>query len=142
MSGTKRDGVFECEWTVGPEAIDGNGHVNNVVFVQWMQDVAIRHWETWTGAKAMAREGATWVARAHHIEYLRPAFLGERIRVRTRVKDLRRVRSTRVYEFFRADDGVSLAKGETDWVMVDAATGRPKTIPAEFIEAFAVGGEG
>ena len=112
------------------------GHVNNVLFVQWRQDVAILHWESRGGGEMQHREQATWVARSHHIEYLRPAQLGERITIRTWVENVRRVRSLRRYEFLRHVDGQLLAKGETDWVFVDALGGRPKPIPAECMERF------
>ena len=72
---------------------------------------------------------ATWVVRAHHVEYLRPALREERIRVRTWVEGFRRVMSLRKYEFTRADDNTLLARGQTEWVFVDAQTGRPKSIP-------------
>ena len=73
--------------------------------------------------------GATWVARSHRIEYLRPAFAGDRIAALTWVCNFRKVRSIRKYKFLRTTDGAVLAEGETDWVFVDAATGRPRSIP-------------
>lgn len=133
--------LFIHEVTADEASIDANGHVNNVVFVQWMQDVAILHWESRGGGPMQQREGATWVARSHHIEYLRPAQLGDRITIRTWVADVRRVRSQRRYEFLRATDSRLLARGETDWVFVDAASGRPRTIPAEFMQQFTADGE-
>lgn len=127
---------FLHEVTANEAAIDANGHVNNVVFVQWMQDVAIRHWDSLGGMAMQQEAAATWVARSHHIEYLRPARLGDRITIRTWVADIRRVRSRRHYEFLRAADGELLARGETDWVFVDVSTGRPKSVPAAFMERF------
>jgi len=68
-------------------------------------------------SESVLREiGGTWVARSHHIEYLRPAFAGDEIEARTWIADLRRVRAQRRYEFMRQSDGVIIAKGETDWV--------------------------
>jgi acyl-CoA thioester hydrolase len=123
--------AYEYEFAVPPEAIDENGHVNNVEYVRWMQEAAVRHFESVGGNELMEAARATWVVRSHHVEYLRPALRDQRIRVRTWVKDFRRVMSARKYEFVRADDGTVLAKGETEWVFVDAQTGRPKSIPAE-----------
>lgn len=125
--------VFTHELTVPPEVIDDNGHVNNVAYVQWMQDVAIRHFTALGGAALMERLGAAWVARSHHVEYLRPAFAGELLTVTTWIAGMERVRSLRRYEFARG--GQLLAHGATDWVFVDAATGRPKRIPEEMKEA-------
>jgi acyl-CoA thioester hydrolase len=126
-------GVFAHELTVREDVIDENGHVNNVVYVQWMQDVAILHFTALGGAAMMARHGAAWVARSHQIEYLRPAFAGEALVVKTWIADMERVKSLRRYEFSRGAQ--ILARGATDWVFVDAETGRPKRIPDEMKDA-------
>ena len=130
------DPVYRVEIVVPAEAVDGNRHVNNVAYVQWMQDAAIRH-SAATGCMRMTEAiGATWVARMHRIEYLSPAFAGEVITVLTWVADFRKVRSLRRYKFIRAADQEVLAQGETDWVLVDVATGRPRGIPGEMAKLF------
>ena len=130
------DPVYRVEIVVPAEAVDGNRHVNNVAYVQWMQDAAIRH-SAATGCTRMTEaSGATWVARMHRIEYLSPAFAGEVITVLTWVADFRKVRSLRRYKFIRAADQEVLAQGETDWVLVDVATGRPRGIPGEMAKLF------
>src|SRR6476646_6470477 len=110
-------------------SIDANGHVNNIEFVRWMQEAAVAHADAAGCTAATLQAGATWVVRAHQIEYLRPAFQGDRIDVLTWVADFRRVFSTRKYKFVRPSDNTVLAKGATDWVFVDARTGRPKSVP-------------
>lgn len=129
MTQTPSDPMYRYELTVPPEALDGNGHVNNVQYVQWMQAAAIRHYESAGGVPPTLAAGATWVVRSHNVEYLRPAFLDDRIEVQTWVVDLRRVRSLRRYRFLRVADGKLLVKGETDWVFVDARSGVPLPIP-------------
>jgi len=130
------DAVYQIEFKVPDTAVDGNRHVNNVAYVQWMQEAAMGHAEA-AGCTRMTRAGgATWVVRTHRIEYLRPAFAGEMLRVETWVADLSRVRSLRRYKFIRAADGIVLAQGETDWVFVDALTGRPRAIPPEIGQVF------
>jgi acyl-CoA thioester hydrolase len=124
--------------TVPKEVIDGNGHVNNVVYVQWMQDIAVEHYASIGGIEAQGLE-STWVIREHKIEYFLPAFEGEVIEVRTWVENIRRVRSLRKYEFVRKSDNKVLVKGETDWVFVDVKTGRPQPVPPEVIETFLSG---
>jgi acyl-CoA thioester hydrolase len=116
-------------FTVPAEAIDRNGHVNNVRYVEWMQDLAVRHWREIGGETINRDHTATWVARSHHIEYLRPAFAGDHIEAVTWIASLRKVRSQRCYRFTRLDDGRVLAQGETDWVFVDVGTGRPRAVP-------------
>jgi acyl-CoA thioester hydrolase len=122
--------IYRHNITVTPAAIDDNGHVNNVVYVQWMQDAALAHSGAAGCTQATFEAGATWVARSHRIEYLRPAFEGDEIAVLTWVTNFRKVRSVRKYRFFRVSDRLVLASGETDWVYVDASTGRPLAIPA------------
>lgn len=128
--------VYIHSLSVEPPAIDGNGHVNNVEYVRWMQDAAVAHSDSVGCSQLTESAGCTWVARSHHIEYLRPAFLGEHLEVRTWVADVRRIASLRKYEFHRPADGALIARGETDWVYVDATSGRPQRIPAEIATMF------
>ena len=128
--------VYSKTIIVPQTVIDENGHVNNVAYVQWMQDIAVEHYTAIGGASPMQKVGATWVARSHLIEYLLPAFAGEEIEIRTWVENVRRVRSLRKYEFVRKSDGKLLVKGETDWVFVDAQTGSPRPIPEAVIKVF------
>ena len=130
--------AYRVEIVVPPEVVDRNRHVNNVAYVQWMQDAAIQHSAATGCTRMTAAIGATWVARMHRIEYLSPAFAGEAITVLTWVADFRRVRSLRRYRFIRAADQRVLAQGETDWVLVDVATGRPRAIPREMASLFEV----
>lgn len=130
--------IYSKAMKIPRDAIDENGHVNNVVYVQWMQDIAVEHYASIGGVEAQGPE-ATWVVREHRVEYLLPAFEGEEIEVRTWVEDVRRVRSLRKYEFVRRSDGKVLVKGETDWVFVDVKTGYPRAVPKEVVETFSSG---
>jgi len=129
--------IYSKTITIPESAIDENGHVNNVAYVQWMQDIAVEHYESIGGTKPMQLVGATWVVREHRIEYLLPAFAGEEIEIKTWVENIRRVRSLRKYEFIRKSDSKTLVKGETDWVFVDVKTGAPRAIPEEVSRVFA-----
>lgn len=130
------EAIFTYEFEVPAEAVDENGHVNNVMYVQWMQDAAVRHYEGMGGTGPTQALGATWVVRSHSIEYLRPAYAGERICVQTWVANLRRVRSLRRYRFLRVTDEALLVRGETYWVFVDAHNGAPRAIPAQVAGLF------
>ena len=136
MNQPKAPAIHHEEFVVPESAIDENGHVNNVAFVQWMQDVATRHFESGGVNGAMKAAGGTWVARSHKIEYLSPAFAGERLQALTWIADFSRVRSMRRYKFLRASDGKLLVRGETDWVFVNAKSGKPCSIPEEIKRAF------
>lgn len=131
--------IFRHHMTVPEEVVDENGHVNNVVYVQWMQDVAVLHSEIRGRFKALYQNlGTTWVARSHAIEYRSPAFAGEQIEVLTWVSDFKRSSSLRKYKFVRTRDQKVLAQAETRWVYVSAKTGRPCTIHDEVMNSFAV----
>jgi acyl-CoA thioester hydrolase len=136
MANSLTQPVYVYTLAVSQEAIDENGHVNNVNYVQWMQDAAVRHYEFIGGVPPMQALGATWVVRSHQIEYLSPAFIGDEIEVRTWVVNIRRVRSLRRYEFTRKADGRLLSRGETEWVFVEAASGRLLAIPGEVVRLF------
>ena len=129
--------VYVRSFTVPREAIDENGHVNNVAYVQWMQDIAMEHYASIGGVEAQGKN-ATWVVREHRIEYFLPAFAGQEIEMKTWVENIRRVRSLRKYEFVRKSDGKILVKGETDWVFVEVKTGRPLPIPEGVSNVFAL----
>ena len=90
--------------------IDGNGHANNVAYLQWMQDIAVEHYASIHGVEAQG-ENSTWVVREHKIEYLLPAFEGEEIEIQTWIADVRRVRSLRCYKFIRRSDASLLVRG-------------------------------
>jgi acyl-CoA thioester hydrolase len=134
--------VHRYNLTVTEANVDRNRHVNNIAYLQWMQDAAIQHAEHAGGTRLAEALGATWVVRTHRIEYFSPAFAGDEITVETWVADFRRVRSLRRYRIIRARDGLVLAEGETDWVFVDAKTGRPRRIPEEIVRAFGLEDKG
>ena|ERR1017187_6527002 len=130
--------VYRFEIKVPAEVVDENRHANNVAYVQWMQDAAIQH-SAAAGCTAMTRAlGATWVVRTHRIEYLSPAFAGDAVTILTWIANFRKVRSLRRYKLIRAANGTVLAHGETNWVFVDANTGRPRAIPDEIRNAFGI----
>ena len=130
------DGIFRDEFAVPEAVIDVNGHANNVAYVRWMINVAVKHFRTLVSEEQMHELGGSWVVRSHHIEYLRPALPDDLIEASTWIVNFSRVRSLRRYQFVRLSDGVVLAKGETDWVFINSANGRPRSIPEEIKAAF------
>ncbi len=115
------------------------GHANNVVYLAWMQAAALAHTAAlgWP-AERYQQLGVGWVARSHAIEYLRPAVAGDEIVIETRVADMKKATSTRVYRIYRRRDGELLARAETHWAFVNYATGKPTRIPPEIAGAFPV----
>jgi acyl-CoA thioester hydrolase len=75
------DSVFRLQFKVSAGVVDTNRHVNNVVYIQWMQDAAIAHAEACGGTRLAKELGGSWFVRMHRIEYLKPAFLNDEITV-------------------------------------------------------------
>ena len=129
--------IFSQRFAVPAAAIDVQGHVSNLAYVGWMQDIAIAHsTEVGWSMRRYLELGAGWVVRSHFIEYLRPAFADEQISAHTWVPRFDQRSTPRRYLFVRDGDHVVLAQAETIWVFVDLASGRRRSIPAELLEAF------
>ena len=128
--------IFRYEFIVPKEALDENGHVNNVEYVRWMQEAAISHSDERGCTAATKAIGAIWVVRSHNVEYFQPAFAGDSVTVLTWVSNFRKVRSLRKYKIVRGTDNVVLAKGATDWVFVDVQKGSPRHIPKDVLGLF------
>ena len=136
MGNSPDNPIYIHQITIPDTALNENGHVNNVMYVHWMQDIALEHY-SFIGGTALTQElGATWVVREHKIEYFLPAFAGEEVEVQTWVFNIRRVRSLRKYQFIRISDEKLLVQGETDWVFIDADTGQPRRISDEIKKVF------
>jgi len=126
--------VFELTLIAAPEHIDELGHVNNAVWVQWIQQVAVAHWEAL--AKAEDKDAYFWVVVRHEIDYLRPAHAGDEITARTWVGDAPRgARFDRFVEF-SGQDGRILVRAKTQWAIIDKAAGRPIRVPPAVVEPF------
>ena len=126
--------VFEMELTATAEHIDELGHVNNAVWVRWMEQVAVAHWRSL--ADPAHQDAYFWVVVRHEIDYLRPAVAGDRLSARTWVGEAPRgARFDRFVEFTGAD-GKSCVRARTSWAILERATGRPVRVPAEVIAPF------
>jgi acyl-CoA thioester hydrolase len=132
-------GVFGQTFPVPEDAIDELGHVSNLKYLAWMQEIAIRHSaECGWPVERYIESGAVWVVRSHFITYIQPAFAGQMITLQTWVSGFRQRSSSRKYLVYRSDDAQVLAEAETVWVFVDRKTGRPQRIPDELRNAFPV----
>ena len=126
--------VFELELSARPEHIDELGHVNNAVWVQWIQQVAVAHWDS--VADAAHKHAFYWVVVRHEIDYLRAAHEGDRVTARTWVGDEPKgARFDRFVEFTSADRKICV-RSKTQWAIIDKALGRPIRVPPEVIAPF------
>ena len=125
-------------FTAAPEHIDELGHVNNAVWVQWMEQVAVAHWRS--VADAEHQDAYFWVVVRHEIDYLRAVLEGERITARTWVGDnLKGAKFDRHIEFV-GEDGKARVRSRTDWAIIDKASGRPIRIPPQVVAPFTAAG--
>ena len=131
--------IFHHRLVVADDDIDLNRHVNNLVYLRWMQDIATAHSaaQGWPLERYLSA-GAGWFVRSHHIEYMKPAFAGNALRISTWVSEMTARSSTRHYQVSLEDDGAVLARAKTVWVFVDFRSGRPARIADEVRSAFAV----
>ena len=129
--------LFSKTFVIPGDAIDELGHVNNLKYLAWMQEIAIQH----SAAKGWPVErylgsGAVWVVRSHFITYLRAAFEAETITLQTWVAEIKQRSSLRKYRVLRTNDKSVLVEAETNWVYVDRRSGRPLRIPDDLRAAF------
>ena len=126
--------VFEMRIKAAPGDIDALGHVNNAVFVRWIQDMATAHWLE--VAEPAHGEASVWVVTRHEIDYLRPVGPGETVTGRTWVPDAPKgARFDRHVEFV-GDDGRTRVRAKTSWAIIDQASGRAIRVPREVAEPF------
>jgi len=126
--------VFTLTMRVPDADIDPQGHVNNVAFVRYVQDAAVAHWRA--VAPADVRAAVAWVVRRHEIDYLKPGLPGDELRLRTWVGEPSGATWERFTEVARAADGQVLVKARTVWVLLDAATLRPRRVDARLTDSF------
>ncbi len=117
---------------IAPEDIDFMGHVNNSVYLKWVQDAVVSHWRKFAPAEAVARH--LWVALKHEIEYRRPAFLGDHVVATTMLEGIQGARSFYRTAIRRGED--VLAEVRSSWCCLDAATMRPARIAKDLADRF------
>jgi acyl-CoA thioester hydrolase len=118
--------------------IDELGHVSNIAYVRWIQEVAKAH-SAAVGLDhaAYLRLGAVFVVRRHEVEYLAPAYAGDEVRLVTWIEKWSAATSERRTRIVRASDGRELARATTVWAFISIETLRPRRIPAELVAMFA-----
>jgi acyl-CoA thioester hydrolase len=129
--------LFRLEIVASPDEVDELNHVSNLVYLRWVLRVAQAH-SSAVGYDYPAYEelGAVFVVRRHEIDYLAPAFAGDRITLTTWIERWRGASSVRRSSITRAVDGVELARASTLWAFVSMDSGRPTRIPADLVERF------
>lgn len=128
--------VFSITVTVQPADIDALGHVNNVVYLRWVQEVAGAHWSAVAPPEDQA--ALVWVVRRHEIDYHAPALPADALRLSTWVGAAEGITFERFTEIARAADGKVLARARTLWRPLNAQTGRPVRVTPALRAQFSV----
>jgi len=131
--------IFEMTVPVLPTDIDEQNHVNNAVYLRWIQDVATAHWKSLASAQSQAAIG--WIVLRHEIDYKMPAAAGDEILLRTWVGKASRLKFERFTEIRRKIDPPQggfavanmqlLSQARTLWVPIDIRTGKPTRVSSD-----------
>ncbi|HCW08868.1 MAG TPA: acyl-CoA thioesterase [Cytophagales bacterium] len=120
--------TFTLNITVNSTHIDDMQHVNNVVYLQWVQEVALAHWNT---VNEDIRKKYNWVALRHEIDYKSQGFVGDELIAQTWVHSFEGVKSIRMVQIIRTTDNKLLAEARSTWCLLNAANNRPTKVPDE-----------
>ena len=126
--------TYETTLQVTENYIDDLNHVNNVHYVQWVQDIAKAHWQSKASEEIQAKYG--WFLVSHFIEYKSAAFLNDIITLKTYITKVEGVKYTRIVEMYNTNTNKLLVKSETKWCFMNMKTERPSRIPQEIVDLF------
>jgi len=126
--------TFEKLITVTETDLDDLNHVNNVCYVQWVNDIAKFHWQQ--NASENMINKYFWVMISHHIVYKSSALLNDIVKLKTYVLKSEGVTSTRIVEMYNATTNKLLAKSETNWCFMNKKTKRITRITPEIVGLF------
>lgn len=126
--------VYSHKRTVAEEDLDELQHVNNVVYVQWIQDIAKEHWEI--RATKQLKQDFFWVVIRHEIDYKKEAFLNDEVLIETFVGDTTFVTSERFVNIKNASSGEILVAAKSVWCLLDTTSKRPTKITGDLTRVF------
>ncbi|TVZ28583.1 acyl-CoA thioester hydrolase [Gillisia sp. Hel_I_86] len=132
MSGTPE--IYEKTITVKPSDLDELKHVNNVQYVQWIQDIAKEHWENRASEEILSTY--FWVVIRHEIDYKQQAFLHDELLIQTFVGEHTHVTSQRLVNIKNRKTGKVLVQAKSTWCLMDYKTKKPVKISAEMFRVF------
>ncbi len=125
---------YTSSFTARAEDIDELGHVNNIVWLRWVQDIATAHWSAVAPAEQVARY--VWVVTRHEIDYRGNIIAGEQVAATTFIPDPPRGARFDRCVGFRNEEGRIIVSARSTWAMLERANGRPARIGADIVEAF------
>lgn len=126
--------TLEQEIIVSKKDLDDLNHVNNMVYISWVLDIAKKHWNNLVDIQTI--KNFYWVLLEHQIKYHYPAFLGEKIKIKTYIDKTEGVKSIRIVEIFNIETNKLLVKSRTIWCLINSKTHKPNRITDEIKQAF------
>ena len=120
--------------TVSEADLDELAHVNNVQYLQWIQDISKEHWQILVPAEV--RKAMVWVVMRHEIDYKNAAVLHDRLRVKTYIDSSRGATSVRVVEIVHSETNTIVVRSRTQWCLLNSTTFKPIRIPEKIIAIF------
>ena len=126
--------TLEKEITVSKNDLDDLNHVNNVIYVHWVQEIAKEHWKSLVSNEII--KNYYWVLLEHQIKYLNPALLNDKIMIKTYIEKTEGIRSNRIVEIYNRNNDKLLVKSKTIWCLINAKTNKPNRITDEIRKAF------
>lgn len=127
---------FTLRFAVAAADIDELGHVNNIVYLRYAQEIATAHWRARASAEMLS--AYVWVVMRHEIDYRAPLELGDEIEVRTRVDEAAHGAVWKRYvHIHKAGVAKPAAEIVSHWCLLDAHTRRLRRVPADIIARFA-----
>mgnify|MGYP001501946909 CR=1 FL=1 len=126
--------TLEKEITVSKNDLDDLNHVNNVIYIHWVQEIAKEHWKSLVSNEII--KNYYWVLLEHQIKYLNPALLNDKIMIKTYIEKTEGIRSNRIVEIYNRNNDKLLVKSKTIWCLINAKTNKPNRITDEIRKAF------
>jgi|TARA_B110000467_G_scaffold35887_1_gene32766 acyl-CoA thioester hydrolase len=126
--------TLEKEITVSKNDLDDLNHVNNVIYIHWVQEIAKEHWKSLVSNEII--KNYYWVLLEHQIKYLNPALLNDKIMIKTYIEKNEGIRSNRIVEIYNSNNDKLLVKSKTIWCLINAKTNKPNRITDEIRKAF------
>ena len=126
--------TLEKEITVSENDLDDLNHVNNVIYIHWVQEIAKEHWKSLVSNEII--KNYYWVLLEHQIKYLNPALLNDKIMIKTYIEKTEGIRSNRIVEIYNRNNDKLLVKSKTIWCLINAKTNKPNRITDEIRKAF------
>jgi acyl-CoA thioester hydrolase len=127
--------IFSQRFPVDASDIDELGHVNNIVYLRYAQEIAIAHWRARASAEMVANY--VWVVMRHEVDYRAPLTLGDDVEVRTWVDDAPQGAAwARFVEIRKAGADKPSAQIKSNWALLDAASRRVRRVPQEIVQRF------